>query len=186
MARGRGGTRRGGRGRGASRGGRGGTSVTENNEASTSNPVNVVSDSDNDEESDNNDIANLNGDENGWTDNSGDNDGEGGSNQDNRRIRIVGIPDPPTLDNDSDDSGSDVDGEAPRRAPRTGRRLLLKNKAINCLEEAFNPVNYDRIEMPTGGDRKEVSALLTPKKTRPEVTITFRNYKVNNAGRPPR
>ena len=183
MARGRGGTRRGGRGRGASRGGRGGT-MEENNEASTSNPVNVVSDSDNDEESDNNDIANLNGDENGWTDNSGDNDGEGGSNQDNRRIRIVGIPDPPTLDNDSDDS--DVDGEAPRRAPRTGRRLLLKNKAINCLEEAFNPVNYDRIEMPTGGDRKEVSALLTPKKTRPEVTITFRNYKVNNAGRPPR
>ena len=143
--------------------------------------------SEEDEVQDGVDFSEVFGDEEGWQDDQNEDDNDGDAGPPRRRIRGVpglalpaGSDDEEEVDDEATDEATDDATDGP---PRRGRRILHRNKQINCLTEALNPSNYNMMPMPTAAEEKIFSAVLV---RIPEQRVQWTNVKHSNAGRLPR
>ena len=138
------------------------------------------------DEEDEVDYTNIIGGEEAWQDDQSD---VGDEDDGQPRRRINGVPGHAVpIGNEEIEAEDNEDNEdATERPPRRGRRLLHRDKQINCLREALNPANYNMMTLPTASEEKILSAVLVKKaRDQPEEKIDWTNVKRSNAGRPPR
>ena len=129
------------------------------------------------------DFTNVVGGEEGWQDDQSDVDDE---DQGQPRRRIIGVPEQ-AVPIENDEIEEEDNEEATDRPPRRGRRLLHRDKEINCLREALNPANYNMMTLPSAAEEKILSAVLVKKaRDQPEEKIEWTNVKRSNAGGSPR
>ena len=96
------------------------------------------------------DYTNIVGGEEGWQDDQSDVDDEDPGQP---RRRINGVPGQ-AVPTENDEIEVEDDEEETDRPPRRGRRLLHRDKQINCLREALNPANYNMMTLPTRAEEK--------------------------------